>query len=202
MAVVRLSTKYALNDQQFNLIQRAKRWWLKNRTTGNFVRNENLPLANVPFSIELDLEDGEYQCGCGDYNTVDSNGRHCSQTIYFYVAGGKLTYVKRASEFPSVTGTSAFNPFDTTPADDSTKGETAPATFNPFGGSDLTTPSQVVQTEKYSKVDGVMYCVCNSKVVTPEYTCVVDYIPSNDAVSGLDCCETCSHSRVVYIKEE
>lgn len=201
MAKVKVGTRYALSDEALKLCNKGKTWWCRNRTKGEFVKIPYTP-ANQTFDIELDLEDGEYQCGCGDYNTVDSNGRHCSQTIYFYVAGGKLTYVKRASEFPSVTGTSAFNPFDTTPADDSTKGETAPATFNPFGGSDLTTPSQAVQTEKYSKVDGVMYCVCNSKVVTPEYTCVVDYIPSNDAVSGLDCCETCNHSRVVYIKEE
>lgn len=195
MAKVRLSTKYALSDEALALCNKGRTWWLRNRTTGSF---EKFPYtaACQTFDVELDLADGEYQCSCGDYNAIDSNGRHCTQNIYFYVKDGKLTYVKRKDEFPSVAGATA--------SDD---GGAQQATFNPFA---QTVSSPPIQTSEpmtgegctYEPIAEFLYCKKNCKVVTPDYTCVVDYMSDNLAVSGLDCCESCLNRQVLYLKKE
>lgn len=189
MAMVKLSTKYALNDEQMGLIQKGKTWWMRNRTTSTFVK---IPFtsANQTFEFELDLEDGEYQCSCGDYNAIDSNGRHCTQNIYFYVQDGKLHYVKRKEEFPSMGGATASTGEQTT--------------FNPFAQS-APAPQSAPATSKadeFSVLEGLLYCKKNNKVVTPDYTCVIDYMSDNSAVSGLDCCQTCLYRQTIYVKKE
>ena len=183
------------------LIQKGKTWWLRNRTTSTFGK---IPYtaANQTFDFELDLEDGEYQCSCGDYNAIDSNGRHCTQNIYFYVQDGKLHYVKRKEEFPSAGGATAtqatFNPF----AQASTEEQ---GTFNPFAQG-TPAPAQpsapAVNESAFKPVEGLLFCKKNEKVATTDYTCVVDYVSDNLAVSGLDCCDTCIHKQVIYIKDE
>lgn len=190
MAKVRISTKYALSEEAMGLIQKGKTWWLRNRTSNSF---EKFPYtdANKTFDVELELNDGEYQCGCGDYNAIDSNGRHCTQNIYFYVQDGKLHYVKNKNEFPSAGGAAssgeqpAFNPFAT--------GSSAPATD--------VAPAQS-PTETYVPVEDMLYCKKNCKVVTPDYTCVIDFVSDNIAVTGLDCCGCCKNRQTLYIKKE
>ena len=180
------------------LIQKGKTWWCRNRLKGEFVK---IPFtnANQTFDFEIDVEDGEYQISCGDYNAIDSNGRHCTQNVYFYVQEGKLHYVKRKEEFPSVAG-STFSVNSGGAVDSS-------APFNPFAQNTAPTV-ETAQAPAPSDtccckpVEGLLYCKKNSKVVTPEYTCVVDYMSDNAAVSGLDCCETCLHKQTLYIKDE
>lgn len=193
MAKVKISTKYALSDEALALCNKARTWWMRNRTSGEFVKIPYTP-ANQTFEFELDLPDAEYQCSCGDYNAVDSNGRHCTQNIYFYVKDGKLTYVKRKDEFPSVAG-------------GSTEGGAQQATFNPFAtnttvaSNPATTPGpQTGEGCTYEPIESVLYCKKNKKVVTPDYTCVVDYVSDNTAVTGLDCCESCLHKQVLFVK--
>ena len=195
MAMVKLSTKYALNSEQMGLIQKGKTWWMRNRTTSTFVK---IPYtsADQTFEFELDLEDGEYQCSCGDYNAIDSNGRHCTQNIYFYVQDGKLHYVKRKEEFPSVAG-STFSVNSAGAVDSTTP-------FNPFAQSAPAPQPAPAQSkaDEFSVLEGLLYCKKNNKVVTPDYTCVIDYMSDNSAVSGLDCCQTCLHRQTIYVKKE
>lgn len=205
MAKVKLSTKYCLNDEQMGLIQKSKTWWLRNRTTGSF---EKFPYtaACQTFDVELDLADGEYQCSCGDYNAIDSNGRHCTQNIYFYVKDGKLTYVKRKDEFPSVAGENAggesgaqqatFNPFASAPQTNTTPTSSGSVSTETSG------PAPIVDQSVYEEITNVLYCKKNKKVVTPDYSCVVDYVSDNAAVSGMDCCESCLNKQVLYVKKE
>ena len=190
MAKVKLSTKYALSDEAMGLISKGKTWWMRNRTTGTFVKMPYLAACQT-FDFEIDLEDGEYQVSCGDYNAIDSNGRHCTQNIYFYVQDGKLHYVKRKDEFPSAGGSAST-------------GSTEQPTFNPFGQTAQTpAPSAPAPepTVTYKPLEGLYYCEKNSKVVTPDYTCVIDFITDNESVSGLDCCECCRNKRVIYLRE-
>ena len=192
MAKVKVSTKYCLNDEQMGLIQKSKTWWCRNRIKGEFVKIPYIA-ANQTFDIELDLDDGEYQISCGDFNAVDSNGRRCTQNIYFYIQDGKLHYVKRKDEFPSVTGGAS-----------SSDGESTQATFNPFGTTQTPqneTPVAPVAKDEFKEVEGVLYCKKNYKVVTPDYTCVVDYMTDNTAVTGLDCCESCIFRQTLFVKK-
>lgn len=192
MAKVRISTKYPLSDEALGLCNKGKTWWMRNRSVGEFVKIPYTP-ANQPFDFELDLADGEYQCSCGDYNAIDSNGRHCTQNVYFYVQDGKLHYVKNKNEFPSVSGAS---------------GASGQATFNPFASTQPANGGANVQTTatapavNYSPIEDVLYCKKNGKVVTPDYTCVLDFTSDNLAVSGLDCCACCLHRQTLYIKKE
>ena len=189
MAKVRVSTKYALSDEALGLCSKGKTWWCRNRIKGEFVKIPYTP-ANQTFDFEIEVEDGEYQISCGDFNAMDSNGRRCTQNVYFYVQDGKLHYVKRKDEFPSVSGGSA-------------DGSAEQPAFNPFGQTAQTpAPAPAPASISYSPVEGLLYCEKNCKVVTPEYTCVVDFITDNDAVSGLDCCDCCRHKRVIYLKKE
>lgn len=192
LAKVRVSTKYALSNEALALCGKGKTWWCRNRLKGEFVK---IPYtaANQPFDFEIEVEDGEYQISCGDYNAMDSNGRHCTQNVYFYVQDGKLHYVKRKDEFPSAGGSTPSGSSSEQPA------------FNPFGQTAQTpAPSAPASapTIKYKAVEGLLYCEKNGKVVTPDYTCVVDFVSDNDAVSGLDCCECCRNKKVIYLKEE
>ena len=184
MAKVKISTRYALSDEALSLCQKSRTWWMRNRTTSEFVKIPYTP-ANQTFEFELDLADGEYQCGCGDYNAIDSNGRHCTQNIYFYVQDGKLHYVKNKNEFPSAGGSAG--------------GEQS--TFNPFGSS-APAPAPAPATSSYTAIEDLLYCKKNCKVVAPDYTCVLDFMSDNSAVSGLDCCGCCLHKRALFFKDE
>ncbi len=206
MAKVKLSTKYALSDEAMGLISKGKTWWMRNRTTGTFVKMPYLAACQT-FDFEIDLEDGEYQVSCGDYNAIDSNGRHCTQNIYFYVQDGKLHYVKRKDEFPSVTGgapasdggatQATFNPFASAP-----KTGTTPTSGNGSVTTETSGPEPVVNQSVYEEITDVLFCKKNCKVVTPDYTCVVDYTSDNTAVSGLDCCESCLFRQALFVKKE
>ena len=196
MAKVRVSTKYALSDEALGLCSKGKTWWCRNRLKGEFVKFP-FTAANQTFDVEIDVEDGEYQISCGDYNAVDSNGRHCTQNVYFYVQDGKLHYVKKKDEFPSVAGGSA-----------SSDNGAIQQTFNPFNSTATTpTPTPVSEPtpapkqDEYNQVEGVLYCRKNHKVVTPDYTCVVDYMSDNMAVEGMDCCASCLFKQELFVKK-
>ena len=205
MAKVKISTRYALSDEALGLCQKAKVWWMRNRTTGEFVKIPYTP-ANQTFEFELELPDAEYQCSCGDYNAIDSNGRHCTQNIYFYVQDGKLHYVKKKDEFPSVTGgapasdggatQATFNPFASTPQTNTAPTSSGSVTTETSG------PAPVADQSVYEEITDVLFCKKNCKVVTPDYTCVVDYTSDNTAVTGLDCCESCLFRQALFVKKE
>ena len=99
--------------------------------------------------------------------------------------------MKKKDEFPSITGTAP------------TSDGASQATFNPFAeAAPASTPAPApVKQDEFKQVEGILYCRKNCKVVSPDYTCVVDYMTDNNAVDGLDCCASCLFKQELFVKK-
>ena len=185
MTMVRISTKYPISAEDAVLLPPTKNtWWLRNTTTNTFVREFPRLACTEAFNVEVDLPDGEYTCGTGDWNVVNDAGKHVSQKIYFYIQGGALHYCKR-TELPSVNG-------GVQPASSGTA--TTIDSFNPFGN----TPA--IPAVEYTKIEDSLYCADSGKFVTPDYNCITAYCPRDS--TGLEECATCVHSRVIFYSNQ
>lgn len=179
MTQVHISTKYAIDPNDVDLLPQNKRtWWLRDTINNTFVNAfPKLPCTEA-FNISIDLPDSEYTAGTGDYNTVNADGKHISQRITFYVQNGQLHYCKK-NELPSVTG-----------------GASPLSSYNPFGAS-----TEAVETpkEKHNLIEGNLFCANDNKFVTGDYNCVVGYV--NDESIGMEECSTCIHSRKLFYSD-
>lgn len=181
MTQVHISTKYAIDPNDVELLPQNKRtWWMRDTINNTFVNAfPKLPCTEA-FNITIDIPDSEYTIGTGDYNTVNDAGKHVSQRVVFYVRDGQIHYCKK-NELPSVNGGAA-------PSN---------ASYNPFGS--VTTPVNDAPKENYIPIVGNIYCSKGDKFVTGDYNCIVDYM--SDETIGIEECSTCAHSRKLFYSE-
>ena len=189
MASVRISTKYPISAEDVVLLQPNKTtWWMRNTTTGTFVKEFPRIPCTEAFDLMIELPEGnEFTIGCGDYNVVNDAGKHISQKIYGYVKDGQFRYCKR-NELPSVTGS----------AQATLGGFTSDGGYNPFGTN--TPVANTAPKLDVTEVEGQLYCVDSGKFVLPEYNCVTSYCPKDS--TGLEDCSTCVHGRTIFYSNQ
>lgn len=179
MTSVHISTKYAIDPNDVELLPQNKRtWWMRDTLNNTFVNAfPKLPCTEA-FDINIDIPDSEYTIGTGDYNVL-SAGKHVSQRIVFYVQNGQIHYCKR-NELPSLNGGAA----------------PSTSAYNPFGGA---TAQDNAPKENYIPLEGNIYCTKGDKYVTGDYNCIVDYMA--DGSIGIEECASCVHSRKLFYSE-
>lgn len=186
--MVHVSTKFALSEEQASLCSKPPTWWGKNKLTNEFINMPTRVAGTVPFNMDLDLPDGEYEVRCGDTKATDSNGRKCTQSICFYVQGGQIHYCKW-NEYPSMTGQTTLT--GSTPA--------KPAGYNPYGA---TAPAQTApaQPVSYDYIPGYRFCTKDQSFKKEDFNCFMDF-ESRDGV-GEECCKACLFGKPIAFAPE
>lgn len=200
MTIVNVNNKWCLKQDEMEILLAngmgtKTSWWLKNMTTGQFVNYQEQIGTRIrgdqPFVATLELEPGEYMGATGNYQTISSSGRHCSQVFYIYVDenGGQVC---KKSELPSQGGTGTPTAQTGGGWGTSTGGWSTDTSTNHH-----TTP--VAPKEEYFVIPNFKACMQDLTVKSGFDNCddcdMVDY-------SGNLECANCRHALDVYVKKQ
>ena len=117
--VTTLYSKYHLNDDQIESLMELGmvtkiNWYIQNLTTNQFVNygqvlgsgervKGNQPL-NLTFPDGYFAPGTELKAGVGKWDVMDPNGRHCQQTVFFYIDEDGTSIPCKYKELPSQNG--------------------------------------------------------------------------------------------------
>lgn len=203
MTVVHIESKWCIrNDDMEQLLgmglESKSFWWFKklpNEWHTNMLGETRIP-GNQKLSVDMDLDDGEYQAGCGSTTTVsEKTGRGIYQKLTFYIKDGVVHYCNW-SDLPSNNGGVA--PLDTAPTGAGVTAVPATQTSTAYLGG-VTAPAPKSAEEKFFIISGHCYCKENMEIVNSEDTCnSFEYnIPSDKGV-----CSNCTKALMLYVKRD